>query len=268
MKKIGYLFTFLVVLVACASVASATIIGDLKTGSGGTVTVTLTSVTFNPDTSSSPPGPPWNAEVATGTNITFSGCSSGTLGMAGCLDNGAFSPNEAILINGGMTLTATTPLPVANWMTFAGNGVTHVPLVYSLTGLGPGSSNLNCQGLAIGQSCSVASGEPLILTRTASGTEANLSTMGFASDGTGAVPYVGEFQSPIAGMTPGDIQLFFCPSGTCTAADFASGKSITRSQSGDFVANIVPEPQTTALVLGGLLVLLGRVGMRRYNRSR
>jgi hypothetical protein len=40
------------------------------------------------------------------------------------------------------------------------------------------------------------------------------------------------------------------------------------SQSGTFTAASVPEPQTTALVLGGLLVLLGRVGMRRYSRGR
>jgi len=262
----NHLLTFFAGLVACASIASATIIGDLKTGSGGTVTVSLTTLTFNPDTSSNPPGPPWNAEVASGTTLSFSGCPSGVLGTAGCLDSGTFNPNEAIQVFS--PLTATTVLPVANFLTFAGNGVSHVALVYSLTGLGPGSTNTNCQGLSIGQSCSVFAGAPLVLTRTATGTEANLSVMGFANDGTGAVPYVGEFQSPIAGMTPGQLQLMFCPSGTCTPADFTSGVSVTRSQSGDFVANVVPEPQTTALLLGGLLVLLGRVGMRRFNRSR
>lgn len=266
MKKISYLFTFFAVLIACTSIASATIIGDLKTGSGGTVTVSLTSLTFNTDTSSSPPGPPWNAEVASGTDITFAGCPSGVLGTAGCLDSGAFGPNEAIQVSS--PLTSSTPLPIADFLTFAGNGVTHASLVYSLTAIGPGSSNTNCQGLTIGESCSVFAGAPLVLTDTASGTEANLSVSGIASDGTSSVAYVGEFQSPISGMTPGQIQLFFCPSGTCTPADFSSGQSITRSQSGDFVANVVPEPQTTALVLGGLLILLGRVGMRRYNRSR
>jgi len=266
MKKTHHLLTSFVVLVACASLASATIIGDLKTGSGGTVTVTLTSLTFNVDTSSSPPGPPWNAEVASGTDITFAGCPSGVLGTAGCLDVAPFAPNEGIQVTS--PLTSATPLPIPNFLIFAGNGVTHVPLVYSLTGLGPGSSNTNCQGLAIGESCSVFAGAPLILTRTSSGTEANLSVMGFADDGTGPVPYIGQFQSPISGMTPGDLQLLFCPSGTCTQADFNSGTSVSRSQSGDFVANIVPEPQTTALILGGLLVLLGRASMRRLSRSR
>jgi hypothetical protein len=265
MKRTSYLFTFFAVLVACASIASATIIGDLKTGSGGTVTVTLTNVTFNPDPGSNPPGPPWNAEVASGTNIRFAGCPTGTLGTAGCLDFAPFAPDEAIQV---ANLTSSTVLPVANFMTFAGNGLTHVSLSYSLVALGPGSSNTNCQTLGIGDSCSVFAGAPLVLTRTASGTQANLSIAGFANDGTGAVPYMGQFQSPISGMTPGQIQLFFCPSGTCTAADFASGRSETSSQSGDFIASTVPEPQTTALVLGGLLVLLGRVGMRRFNRSR
>jgi len=266
MKRFRYLITFFAVLVACASIASATIIGDLKTGSGGTVTVSLTSLTFNPDSSSNPPGPPWNAEVATGTNITFFGCASGVLGTAGCLSSAPFSPNEAIQIVS--PLTPSTPLPLANFLTFAGNGTTHTSLTYSLTSLGPGSSNTNCQTLAIGESCSVFAGAPLFLTRTASGTQANLSVHGVADDGHGTSNYDGQFQSPISGLTPGQIQLFFCPSGTCTPADFASGRSLERSQSGDFVASVVPEPQTTALVLGGLLVLLGRVGMRRYNRSR
>jgi hypothetical protein len=261
----NYLFTFFAGLVACASIASATIIGDLKTGSGGTVTVSLTNLTFNPDTSSNPPGPPWNAEVASGTTLSFSGCPSGVLGTAGCLDSGTFNPNEAIQVFS--PLTPTTVLPVANFLTFAGNGISHVALVYSLTALGPGSTNTNCQGLGIGESCSVFAGAPLVLTRTASGTEANLSVSGFANDGTGAVPYVGEFQSPISGMTPGQLQLMFCPSGTCTPADFNSGISVTRSQSGDFVAFVVPEPQTTALMLGGLLVFLGRLGLRRFRSN-
>ena len=268
MKMIRSVFTLIAVPVVCASIASATIIGDLETGSVGTVTVTLTSLTFNPDTSSTPPGPPWNADVATGTNVTFAGCPSGVLGTAGCLD-----PNEAILVTS--PLTSTTTLPIANFLTFASNGVTHATLVYSLTGLGPGSSNTHCQGLGIGDSCSVFAGAPLILTRTASGTEANLSVMGFASDGTGSpTQYVGEFESPIAGMTPGDLQLFFCPSGTCQPADFTSGKSVTRSQSGDFTEGVVSEPQTTAepqtaaLLLGGLLVLLGRAGMRLMRPER
>jgi hypothetical protein len=42
----------------------------------------------------------------------------------------------------------------------------------------------------------------------------------------------------------------------------------TYSSNLSLVLTTVPEPQTTALVLGGLLVLLGRFGMRRYSRGR
>lgn len=50
-------------------------------------------------------------------------------------------------------------------------------------------------------------------------------------------------------------------------AQLATG-SVTNSISATFLATAVPEPETTALVLGGLLVLLGRIGMRRFNRTR
>src|SRR5713101_1062559 len=73
------------VITSFGAVASAAVVGDLKTGSAGTMTVTLSSVSFNPDPSSTPPGPPWNAEVATATSLTFAGCASGVLGSAGCL---------------------------------------------------------------------------------------------------------------------------------------------------------------------------------------
>lgn len=51
-------------------------------------------------------------------------------------------------------------------------------------------------------------------------------------------------------------------------AVIAEGGVVTSGHHGDFTITVasVPEPQTTALVLGGLLVLLGRVGMRRLGR--
>ncbi len=45
-----------------------------------------------------------------------------------------------------------------------------------------------------------------------------------------------------------------------------SAGAVTNSYSSTFTATTIPEPETTALVLGGLLVLLGRFGMRRYSR--
>jgi hypothetical protein len=52
-------------------------------------------------------------------------------------------------------------------------------------------------------------------------------------------------------------------------ATIAGGGVVTSGHHGDFTITFsqVPEPQTTALVLGGLLIMLGRFGMRRYKRS-
>jgi hypothetical protein len=68
--------------------------------------------------------------------------------------------------------------------------------------------------------------------------------------------------------TPQNIQLFFCPSGTCTAADFTSGKTITSSQSGSFTATPtaqVPEPATVSMsLLGVLLLAAGSLRRKRF----
>jgi len=126
------------------------------------------------------------------------------------------------------------------------------------------------------------------LQNTASGVTATLGTFGTATDSSGNLStFSGSFTTQLTTLSTGitgtgaggvltdaDIQAFFgCPSGasgpgSCTPAGLA--KSIASTHSGTFQATFsqVPEPQTTALVLGGLLVLLGRVGMRRLNRNR
>ena len=99
---------------------------------------------------------------------------------------------------------------------------------------------------------------PFNLQNTPTGSEANFSVAGTArnlatgetSSFTGVIS--AEFNVPYQNYLP----------------TIASGGSITNAYSATFTATTVPEPQTTALVLGGLLVLLGRVGMRRFNRSR
>src|SRR2546425_7894254 len=88
---------------SCGAAASAAVVGDLKTGSAGTMTITLTSVSFNSDPSAVGGG---NAEVATGTSLTFAGCASGVLGSAGCL-----SVSEGISV---ATLTSSTVLPITS----------------------------------------------------------------------------------------------------------------------------------------------------------
>ena len=233
--------------------ASASIIGDLKTGSGGTVTVSLSSIIFNPDPSADPRGPLFNGQVSNGTDLTFAGCPSGVLGTPGCLDVTPFSPSEAVEIANAVPITFSGGLGPNNpFIQFAGNGITHATLLYTVTQLGPASSNTNCAGLGVGDSCSVFAGSPILLTFTGVGTTVSLAVRGIATDGAGESNWMGVFQVPIAMMTPQDIKMFYCPTGTCTEADFASGKSLTSSQAGDFMASAVPEPGTVSMALIGL----------------
>jgi hypothetical protein len=252
--------------------ASATVTNTLLTGSTGTVTATLANLTFNNDPSALPSGTctttlgrGCNSDVATQTNLSFTG--------------GPLVTGEGIYVNNNdLTLTAPSASDANQFLTFS----MHPNLVFSISWPpGPGSSNTNCATAnANGLSCSVFAGAPAVLTYLNGDTFIGFAVHGQVSDtgvaglATGS-SYTGGFSEFFTqllpnGMTPTpqNIQLYFCPSGTCTPADFASGRSITTSQSGTFTATTVPEPATTALVLGGVLLLLGKVGMRRFNRSR
>ncbi len=252
--------------------ASATVTNTLLTGSTGTVTATLSNLTFNNDPSALPSGTctttlgrGCNSDVATQTTLTFTG--------------GPLAIGEGIYVNNNdLTLTAPSAADANTFLTFA----SHPNLVFSISWPpGPGSSNTNCATAnSNGLSCSVFAGAPAILTYVNGdtfigfGVHGQVSDTGVAGLATGS-SYTGGFsefftQTLPNGMapTPQNIQLYFCPTGTCTPADFTSGRSITTSQSGTFTASAVPEPGTTALVLGGVLLLLGKVGMRRFNRSR
>ena len=211
--------------VSCVSSLSAAVLGDLKTGSAGTMTIALSSITFNSDPSAVPIGPP-NSKVTTGTSLTFTG--------------GPLAIDEGVLVSS--PLTSSTTLPVTTYLQFA----LHPNLVYSLTSIGPGSSNTNCAtATSIGDSCSPFAGSPLVLTKSSAGTTISFAVAGRASDtGTGGLSsgsvYGGMFTGVVAGQSPAQILLFFCPSGSCVSADFTSGKSLTTSQSGDFVATAAP----------------------------
>ena len=271
-RTIGKFGAAIIVFSSVLSVsnASASIIDTLLTGSTGNVTASLNSVVFNPDPAGIGGG---NSDVANGTNLKFLGCPSGVLGSPGCL----FAQEGVTVNNADLTLSAPSAANANTFLTFAA----HPNLVYSINWPpGPGSSNTNCATAnANGLSCSVFAGSPAILTYANGNTFIGLGVTGKASDtGVGGLAtgsnYTGGFsvfftQRLPNGMTPTpeNIQLYFCPTGVCQASDFASGRSITSSQSGTFTAtpaSTVPEPATISMsLLGALLVAVGSLRRKR-----
>src|SRR5262249_47543926 len=141
-------------LLCLMTAAHASVMGDLKTSSGnGTVTVTIGSITFNPNTAGQPSSGPWNGEVTNTTFLTFAGCPTGALGTPGCLDAPPFDTAEAVEFANNNPIILGAGLAANNpFIQFAGNGVTHTAIDYFITGAGPGSSNTNCQNLTPGES--------------------------------------------------------------------------------------------------------------------
>jgi len=244
--------------------ASASVDGTVLTGSTGNITISLSSVIFNADPAAIGGG---NSDVANGTSLSFAGC-SGVLGSPGCL-----SAQEGVTVNNAdLTLMAPSAANANTFLTFAA----HPNLVYSINSVGPGSPNTNCATANMnGLSCSVFAGSPIILTYANGNTLIGLGVTGKASDaGVGGLAtgsnYTGSFSAPFTQLlpngtdpTPQDIQLYFCPTGTCVASDFTSGKSIMTSQSGTFTARgpvgTVPEPGTLFLTLLGAGLLCRRL---------
>lgn len=244
-------------LAFCVTAATADTIGDLKLGSAGNITISLSSLSFSPDSSSVPPGPPWNAEVAAGTSLKFTGCSSGTLGTAGCL-----SAAQAAQFSSPLSFSGS--LPIASFLTFSGTGFP----VYSLTSIGPGTSSTNCASLSVGQSCSPIAGSPLIFADTSTGTSVLFSIAGQAKDAGNATNYMGLITIPISGFTPQQVLLSLCPSGTCTSADVTAGRTVASSFSADLMSTAnptVPEPGTLVLFGSGLLGIAGTL-RRKFAR--
>ena len=231
-----------IALASLGTAASAAVLGGLKTGSAGTMTVTLSSIAFNPDPSAVPLGPLSNSDVTTGTSLTFTG--------------GPLAVSEAVLVSS--PVTSSTVLPVTSYLQFG----LHPNLVYSLASIGPGSSNTNCAtATSIGDSCSPFAGSPLVFTKSPAGTTIGFAVAGRTSDtGVLGLPsgstYQGGFVGPLAGMSPAQAQLFFCPSGTCVAADFASGRSITTSQSGAFSTVLVSGVDLTITKTDGVTTVV------------
>jgi len=240
--------------------ANADVMGSLGLGSSGYVQATLTSINWTADASAigvcSPN--PCNADVDSATTLLFTG---GPLGL-----------REGVEVNGGFPFGSPPPAGATIFNPFL-QFASHPNLLYFLTGVFPGSSNTNCAGLANGQSCSInvaGTPSPVILTATGNGTATRVSIdmFGFASDAGAAVcfpvvtaacsSWTGGFSATIAGITPQGLLLFFCPDGTCDAADVAAGnRRDVLSVSGSFIAT-VPETDSTFFFTAELgLVALG-----------
>jgi len=266
--RLSGLFVVSVVAIALFSTSAfGSPILTLLTGSTGTVTVGLTSVTFNNDPAAiggsnfpCPAAGPCNADVATGTNLTLAARALGV--------------GEGIIVSSPLTGAS---IGTNNFLTFAN----HANLDYSLTAIDT-YSNANCASLAVTQSCVVYPGSAILLTlSTSTSTTASLGLHGRASDtGTGGLAagsnWQGGFSQKVFVLpdnvtvaTPASIQFYFCGTNTVNSIADCLGtganKSITSSVSGNFFATAVPEPLTLSLVGAGLLGL--GVWGRRKQRS-
>jgi hypothetical protein len=255
--------------------ASATVIGSLNISSGNALaTASGTSIAWGCDTTAG------GTALATGFTCAQSQVGSGTtLSSTG----GTPAVNSGVFIK---DFNIGTTIPIANFMQLDNSTGTAIAISVNLTGFGTLPPS-NCS-TALFATCVVFNGEPLQLSNTSSGVTATLGVFGTATDSSSNVSnFSGSFTTQLTTMSTGitgtgaggaltnaDIQAFFgCPSGASgpgVCSPTALLKTISSTHSGTFQATFtaVPEPQTTALVLGGLLVLLGRVGMRRFNRSR
>jgi len=266
----------LVFTIAAASLlsttATGTVVGTLLTGSSGTVTATWDMVYFSYDSAanggsafactSSPET--CDSDVSSGTALTFAGCSSGTLGTAGCL-----STQEGIYVEQPI---GPGSVGDTSFLTFANNA----NLVFSLTGIST-YTNTNCASLTVGNSCVIYPGAALLLTLLPNNqTLVSLALTGNATDDGGVTEsgYAGGFSQVLTQKidgntllpTPANIQQYFCGSNTVTSFMQCDGgtQSISSSQSGSFtLSSAVPEPSAFALALiGGLLIGVTRIRPR------
>ena len=209
--------------------ASATTVGLLQVDSGaGSVTVGLNTIDWMPPAG----GGSGTFVVGAGTTLT-SALGSPLAGTTGTV----------------LDLSGGTPLPVANFMTFSS-----VPgLALDLGFVGPGSANTNCAGLAIGNSCSVFVGSPFILTLTPTGTGVVFAVGGIARDGTTPSNWSGNFTTPMANLTPLQIQqIFGCVPGQGAAACTNPTATLNSTYAGQFIATVTPVPEPASMGLMGL----------------
>lgn len=217
--------------------ASASVVGTISespcTGAFTLgVTVGPTYINWLPDTGSNTAG---CIAVGSGTTMTYNAGTPLAIGTQGTL----------------MDLSSLAPAPSINdFMMFTIGGTT---LDFVLTGLGPGSSNTICTGLAVGASCSANSVSPFILTNEGGTTTlVSLPASGTITNSGVTSNWAGAFSAVISDETAAQIQ-----------ATIGSGGSITSTQGGNFTATIIPEPASMTLFGAGLIAIAMAARKRR-----
>lgn len=248
----------LVLALSVGGCAIASPVGTLGIGSGGNVTATLTSILFTTDPGViGCPGGPCNGDVNTGTNLVFNG--------------GPLTVGEGILINNGVAFGTPPPAGAIIFNPFLQFAL-HPNLTYTILGTNAGSANTDCAAASAinGGTCSILEAgtpSPVILTRNGTNTNVAISLFGIASDGVGlSSNWTGGFSATLPDTTPLQVAQFFCGAdATCTPAEIAASPTlIVRSTSGSFFASTVPEPNTPAMLGGGLLLL--SLALRRLKK--
>lgn len=242
MKKMRYLAT---VATTCgfflmAPATWADVVGNLELDAGSnSVTVSATTLVWN------------------GTAIVAGGSSA----MYGLTDSTLITPGTVV----DLTNLPPASLPDSGFMTIPTDGIN-----YTLTVIGPGSSNTNCSA----GPCSVFAGNPIILTAASNGTTATLNLSGTVSDGHSSDNWAGFFDqtitflpgeagfnggNPVNNPTPLQVQEYFQANPAAT---------LTEGYDGSATVSVVgtPEPSTIGMMfLGGGLIL---AGLRRRKSSR
>ena len=224
--------------VGCLTQLSASVINTLTENacSGGGVTVTATTIDWSPDGTEPDTG---CIDSGAATDLAWSGGGSLGPGVAG---------NIMDLTAGGGS--------VDSFITFPSVG-----LDFTLTTLGPGSSNVGMAACAAatanGDSCSVFAGSPFILTYDNGNTDVSLAAGGTVYDPNApsqVSDWSGGFSVTVADQTPSQVY-----------SDFESAGMITTGQQGQFVvsASAVPEPGTISMALIGMAFLTISAKRRR-----
>jgi len=250
MRSVLPTLAFSLLLLAPTSAFAALINGSLLNVSGDAL-VSATSITWQCDQPGDPACPvAGHGDFATTSSTGTFAQYNGTFGLIANINNAAQPLNS--------------PFSLMKFMTFDLNNDISIEL--NFIPLGTDTVSSTCAGL---QHCTPQNNALITpsnpgglsafnLDQQGSNTAAAFSIMGtvhqLSTGQTGNLS--GIFTSQFVNMNPQQVLA-------------ALGQSnSTYSSNLSLVLTTVPEPQTTALVLGGLLVLLGRVGMRRYSRGR